>query len=35
LYGIAIKNGTTVKAIKELNGLTSDVIKIGQKLQLQ
>lgn len=34
LYRIAIKNGTTVKAIKRLNGLTSDVIEIGQKLRL-
>jgi len=34
LYRIALNNGTTVEAIKRLNGLTSNVIKIGQKLQL-
>lgn len=35
LYSIARKNGTTVNAIKELNGLTSNLISIGQKLQLK
>ena len=35
LYRIAIENGTTVSAIKSLNGLTSDNIYIGQKLQLK
>ncbi|MBV7270376.1 LysM peptidoglycan-binding domain-containing protein [Winogradskyella luteola] len=34
LYSIAKKNGTTVEQIKSLNGLTSNLIKIGQKLQL-
>lgn len=31
---IAVRNGTTVKAIKQLNSLTSDSLKIGQKLAL-
>ncbi len=35
LYSIARKNGTTVEQIKSLNGLTSNLIKIGQKLQLR
>lgn len=35
LYSIARKNGTTVDAIKQLNGLTSNLISIGQKLQLR
>ena len=35
LYRIAKENGTTVKALKDINGLKSDVIKIGQKLQLK
>ncbi|QXP79469.1 MULTISPECIES: LysM peptidoglycan-binding domain-containing protein [Winogradskyella] len=34
LYRIALNNGITVKIIKELNGLTSDLIIIGQKLKL-
>lgn len=34
LYRIALNNGTTVDIIKRLNGLTSNVIKIGQKLLL-
>ncbi|WP_225036221.1 LysM peptidoglycan-binding domain-containing protein [Winogradskyella sp. SM1960] len=35
LYRIAIEKGTTVKALKQINGLKSDVIKIGQKLKLR
>lgn len=35
LYRIALNNGTTVEAIKRLNGLKSNTIKIGQKLQLR
>jgi LysM repeat protein len=35
LYRISIETGTTVNAIKSLNGLTSDTIYIGQKLQLK
>lgn len=31
---IAKKHGTTVKAIRALNGLTSDSIRVGQKLKL-
>ncbi len=32
LSRIAAANGTTVRAIKDANGLTSDLIRIGQKL---
>ncbi|WP_179349018.1 LysM peptidoglycan-binding domain-containing protein [Winogradskyella pacifica] len=35
LYRIATEKGTTVKALMRINGLKSDVIKIGQKLQLK
>lgn len=35
LYRIALENGITVEAIKKRNGLTDNVIKIGQKLQLK
>nr|WP_321222704.1 LysM peptidoglycan-binding domain-containing protein [uncultured Psychroserpens sp.] len=35
LYNIAHRNNTTVAALKSLNGLTSNLIKIGQKLQLK
>ena len=35
LYRIAIYTGTTVSAIKRLNGLTSDTIYVGQQLQLK
>lgn len=34
LYGIANKNNTTIEELIDLNGLTSSVIKIGQKLQV-
>lgn len=34
LYGIAIKNGTTVEKIKDINNLTSNNLSIGQKLLL-
>ena len=34
LYGIAVAFGTTVAAIKQLNGLTSDVLHIGQVLKI-
>jgi LysM repeat protein len=30
--GIAIKNGVTLDALKEANGLTSDAIRIGDEL---
>jgi LysM repeat protein len=35
LYSIAKKSGITVEAIKRLNGLTNNLIKVGQKLQLK
>jgi LysM repeat protein len=35
LYSIAKKSGISVEAIKLLNGLTNNLIKIGQKLQLK
>ena len=35
LYSIAKKTNTTVAAIKALNGLSSNLIKIGQKLQIK
>ena len=35
LYNIAKEKGTTVIALMRINGLKSDVIKIGQKLQLK
>ena len=35
LYSIALKNGTSVDAIKQLNGLTNNTIKVGQKLKLK
>ena len=35
LYRIAKEKGTTVKALMRINSLKSDVIKIGQKLQLK
>lgn len=34
LYSIARKNGITVAEIKRLNGLTGNIIRVGQKLQL-
>lgn len=34
LTRIATRNGTTVKAIKSLNGLTTDRISVGQKLKI-
>lgn len=34
LYGIAKTYGTTVTDLKNLNGLTSDVIQIGQQLKI-
>lgn len=34
LSKVAVKNGTTVKALREVNGLKSDLIRIGQKLKL-
>lgn len=34
LYSIALKFGTTVYAIKSLNGLTSDTITVGQVLKI-
>lgn len=34
LYGIATKFKTTVQAIKDLNGLTSDTITVGQVLKI-
>lgn len=34
LWGIAKKYGTTVEAIKRLNGLQSDALRPGQKLQI-
>ncbi|MFK7833976.1 MAG: LysM peptidoglycan-binding domain-containing protein [Winogradskyella sp.] len=35
LYRIALNNGTTVEALKRLNGLKSNTIKIGQRLKLR
>ena len=35
LYSIAKKNNTTVDAIKQRNGLSSNLIKVGQILQLK
>ncbi len=35
LYSISKKNGTTIDAIKRLNGLTRNLILVGQKLQLK
>lgn len=35
LSGIALKFGTTVQKIKELNGLTTDVIYVGQRLKME
>jgi len=35
LYGIARKYNITVEALKQLNGLTSNIIKIGQRLKVQ
>ena len=35
LYSIAKKTGTSVEALKTLNGLSSNLLKIGQKLQLK
>lgn len=34
LYALARRKGTSVKAIKNANGLSSDVIRIGQKLKI-
>ncbi|MCO6401191.1 MAG: LysM peptidoglycan-binding domain-containing protein [Verrucomicrobia bacterium] len=34
LSKIAVKHGTTVKALKEVNHLQSDLIRLGQKLKL-
>lgn len=35
LYSIAKSNGLTVEQLKSLNGLTGNLIKVGQKLQLE
>ncbi|MAX72005.1 MAG: hypothetical protein CMC76_13065 [Flavobacteriaceae bacterium] len=35
LYSIANENGVAVEALKELNGLSNSLIKVGQKLQLR
>lgn len=34
LSKVAVKNGTTVKALREVNNLKSDMIRVGQKLKL-
>lgn len=34
LSAIAVRHGTTVRALKDVNGLTSDSIRVGQKLKL-
>ena len=34
LYGLALKNGTTVAAIKAANGLKSDTIVDGKSLRI-
>ncbi len=35
LYSIAVKNKTTVEALKKLNGLKSDSVRLGQTLKLR
>ena len=35
LYGLALKNKTTVAKIKAANGLKSDLIRPGQKLKMR
>lgn len=34
LWGLAQKHGTDIETLRELNGLTSDLLKVGQVLQL-
>ena len=34
LYNISRKYGTSVEALKKINGLTSDLIRVGQSLRL-
>lgn len=34
LYGLALKNKTTVAKIKSANGLSSDLIRLGQKIKI-
>lgn len=34
LYRIALRHNTSIKAVKNANGLTSDVIQPGQKLRI-
>lgn len=34
LYGLSRRYGTSVNAIKNANGLTSDLIRLGQKLRI-
>ncbi len=34
LYRISLRNGTTVNALKNANGLTSDLIQPGQRLRI-
>ena len=34
LYGIAGRFGTTVAALKEINSLTSNSLKVGQELKI-
>jgi len=34
LYGLALKNKTTVAKIKAANGMSSDLIRLGQKIKI-
>jgi len=34
LYGLALKNKTTVAKIKAANGMSGDMIRLGQKVKI-